>query len=369
MIIGVPKEIKPQESRVGVVPAGVSDLVAHGHRVLVEVGAGLGSGFTDEEYANAGATLVGTKEEVWGEAEMVWKVKEPIAAEYPLLRSGQILYAYLHLAPDLPQTQALIDSGVVAFAFETVETDDRRLPLLAPMSEVAGRLAVQAGAHCLEKHSGGRGVLLGGVPGVPPGKVIIIGGGVVGKNSARIAVGMEADVTLIDLNLERLRWFDDTYHGRIKTLYSTRLTIEEAVTHADLVIGAALVPGARAPTLITEDHIRAMKPGAAVVDVAIDQGGCIETIHATTHANPTYLVHDVVHYGVANMPGAVPRTSTFALHNATNPYGLRIADLGWREACHRDPALARGLNVVHGKVVYQAVAEAHGLPYTPWRDA
>ena len=366
MIVGVPKEIKPQENRVGVVPAGVRDLVHRGHRVLVQRGAGNGSGFTDEEYNAVGATLVDKAEEVWGQADMVWKVKEPIEPEYPLLREGLVLYAYLHLAPDPVQTKALLDKGVIGIAFETVETPDGKLPLLAPMSEVAGRLAVQAGARCLEMVSGGRGVLLGGVPGVRPGGVVILGGGIVGKNSARIAIGMEADVTLIDLNVERLRWFDDIYHGRIKTLYSTEYTIEAAVEAADLVIGAALVPGGLAPTLVSEAMVRRMKPGSAIVDVAIDQGGCVETIHATTHANPTYKVHDVVHYGVANMPGAVPRTSTFALHNATGPFGLKLAELGWREALERDPVLAKGLNVCLGKVTYKAVADALSLPYEAW---
>jgi alanine dehydrogenase len=368
MIVGIPKEIKAQENRVGAVPAGVRQLAAAGHTVLVQRGAGIGSGFTDEEYTAAGGTILDSAEELWGQSDMVWKVKEPIEPEYPFLREGLVIYAYLHLAPDLPQTRALLDSGVVAIAFETVETDDGHLPLLAPMSEVAGRMAVQAGAHCLEMAAGGRGVLLGGVPGVRPGSVVIIGGGSVGKNSARIAVGMEADVTIIDLNLQRLRWFDDHYQGRVKTLFSTEHTIEAAVLGADLVVGAALVPGARAPTLVTEEHVRNMKPGAAIVDVAIDQGGSVETIHPTTHADPTFKVHDVVHYGVANIPGAVPRTSTFALHNATGPYGLMLAELGWRRACADDPVLARGLNTCFGKVTHKAVAEAHGLPFQPWCD-
>ncbi len=367
MIVGVPTEIKPQENRVALVPGGVRQLVGGGHEVLVQAGAGLGSGIEDDEYLQAGARLVATAEEVWGEADMVWKVKEPVEAEYPLLREGLVLYAYLHLAPDRAQTEALLETGVVAIAFETIETPEGRLPLLAPMSEVAGRMAVQAGAHCLEMNQGGRGVLLGGVPGVRPGNVTIIGGGMVGKNAAFIAMGMGADVTLLDIDLNRLRWFDDNYHGRIKTLASSDHTVEAAVLEADLVIGATLVPGARAPRIITEAHVAAMRSGAAIVDVAIDQGGCVETIRPTTHAEPTYRVGDIVHYGVTNIPGAVPRTSTFALHNATLPYGLRLAKLGWERACTADPTLRRGLNTCHGRVTHPAVAESHDLPYAPWQ--
>ena len=366
VIVGAPKEIKPQENRIALVPAGARQLVDRGHTVLIERDAGAGSGMFDSEYEAAGAQIVDTAEDVWGQADMVYKVKEPVAAEYPLLRDGQIIYAYLHLAPDPDQAEALLHSGAVSVAFETIETPDRRTPLLAPMSEVAGRLSVQMGARCLESHEGGRGILLGGVPGVRPARVVVIGGGMVGKNAAWTATGLGADVTMVDVNIDTLRWYDDTFHGKIKTLYSTAHTLESAVTEADLVIGAVLLPGARAPRLVTEDHVRQMKRGAAIVDVAVDQGGCVETIHATTHANPTYLVHDVVHYGVANMPGAVPRTSTFALHNATFPYAMRIADLGWEQAIRNDPVLAKGLNTSHGVVRHQAVAEALGLPFEAW---
>lgn len=363
MVIGIPKEIKPQENRVGCIPSNVRQLVLHGHRVLVQKGAGEGSGIYDQEYLDAGATLVDTAEEVWGEADLIWKVKEPIAPEYPLIREGQILYTYLHLAPDLPQTRALLDSGCVAFAYETVEVG-RSLPLLTPMSEVAGRLSVQAGAHCLEKHQGGRGVLLGGVPGVPSGQVVVIGGGIVGKNAVAMAVGLGADVTILDINLDVLRWYDDLYRGRVNTLFSSSHNIEESLKKADLLVGAVLVPGAKAPHLVRREHLGLMKPGAAIVDVAVDQGGCVETTRPTTHANPTYVVDGVVHYGVANMPGAVARTSTFALNNATLGYGLKLADRGWQEAIASDPSLKLGLNVCKGQVTYKAVAEAHGLPYT-----
>jgi alanine dehydrogenase len=363
MLIGVPKEIKPQENRVGLIPAGVRQLVQHGHTVIVEQGAGAGSGIADDEYIRAGGQIVSTAEDVWGRADMIWKVKEPIAAEYPRIREGQILYTYLHLAPDRAQTDALIDSGCIAFAYETIQTPDGSLPLLAPMSEVAGRLSIQAGAHCLERHQGGRGVLLGGVPGVPPGRVIVIGGGIVGSNAVRMAIGMGADTTILDINLNRLRWFDHAYQGRVKTLYSSAHNMELALGVADLVIGAVLVAGAKAPHLVTREHLSLMQPGAAIVDVAVDQGGCVETTHATTHADPTYMVNGIVHYAVANMPGAVARTSTFALNNATLGYGLKLADMGWRDAISTDPALALGLNVCHGDITYEAVATAHGLPY------
>lgn len=364
MIIGIPKEIKPQENRVGCIPSNVRQLVEAGHRVLVQRGAGEGSGIGDGEYLEAGATIVDDAASIWGEAEMIWKVKEPIAPEYPLLREGQILYTYLHLAPDLPQTRALMESGCVAFAYETVEVG-RSLPLLTPMSEVAGRLSVQAGAHCLEKHQKGRGVLLGGVPGVPPGRVMIIGGGIVGKNACAMAVGLGADVTVLDINMDVLRWYDDLYRGRIKTLYSSRHNIETALAETDLLIGAVLVAGAKAPHLVKREHLALMKPGAAIVDVAVDQGGCVETTHPTTHADPTYVVDGIVHYGVANMPGAVARTSTFALNNATLGYGLKLANMGWRAAIQADSGLRKGLNVCLGEITYQAVAEAHGLP---WRS-
>jgi alanine dehydrogenase len=363
MLVGVPKEIKPQENRVGLIPAGVRQLVRHGHSVIVEQGAGSGSGIADDEYIRAGGQIVSTAEDVWGRADMIWKVKEPIAAEYPRIREGQILYTYLHLAPDRAQTDALIASGCVAFAYETIQAADGGLPLLAPMSEVAGRLSIQAGAHCLERHQGGRGVLLGGVPGVPPGRVIVIGGGIVGSNAVRMAIGMGADTTILDIDLNRLRWFDHAYQGRVKTLYSSAHNMELALGVADLVIGAVLVAGAKAPHLVTREHLSLMQPGAAIVDVAVDQGGCVETTHATTHADPTYMVDGIVHYAVANMPGAVARTSTFALNNATLRFGLKLADLGWRDAVATDPALALGLNVCHGDITYEAVATAHGLPY------
>ncbi|MCB9759370.1 MAG: alanine dehydrogenase [Alphaproteobacteria bacterium] len=366
MIVGVPTEIKPQENRVGLVPGGVKALVAAGHDVLVQQGAGNGSGLPDDEYIRAGAEIVPTAEEIYGRAALIWKVKEPLSAEYPLLRAGQILYTYLHLAPDPTQTAALLEAGVVGIAYETVELADGTLPLLTPMSEVAGRLSVQSGAWCLTRHQGGRGVLLGGVPGVEPGEVVVIGGGVVGLNAVKMAVGLGADVTVLDIDLDRLRWFDDLYSGRIKTLYSNGHNIERALGRADLVIGAVLVAGARAPKLITRDMLSLMKPGSAIVDVAVDQGGCVETTRPTTHAEPTYVVDGIVHYAVANMPGAVARTSTFALNNATIPYGLRIANLGWEAALRADPALARGLNVVGGEVTNPHVAHDLGLPYARW---
>ena len=304
-----------------------------------------------------------TADEVWGRADLIWKVKEPIASEYGKIREGQILYTYLHLAPDLPQTQALLESGCVAFAYETVEVDGR-LPLLQPMSEVAGRLSVQAGAHCLEKYQGGRGVLLGGVPGVPSGEVVVIGGGIVGKNAVAMAVGLGADVTILDINLDVLRWYDDSYRGRVNTLYSSQHNVEESLQKADLLVGAVLVPGAKAPHLVRREHLALMKQGAAIVDVAVDQGGCVETTHPTTHADPTYVVDGIVHYGVANMPGAVARTSTFALNNATLRFGLELADKGWERAIAENESLKLGLNVCKGQVTYKAVADAHGLPYT-----
>jgi len=364
MLVGVPKEIKPQENRVGLIPAGVKQLVSHGHSVIVEQSAGSGSGIPDEEFIRAGAEMVSTAEDVWGRADMIWKVKEPIAPEYGKIREGQILYTFLHLAPDQVQTNALIDSGCVAIAYETIQTADGALPLLAPMSEVAGRLSIQAGAHCLERHQGGRGVLLGGVPGVPPGKVMVVGGGIVGLNAVRMAMGLGADVTVLDINIDRLRWFDNSFQGRVKTLYSSAHNLELALGVADLVVGAVLVAGARAPKLVTRAHLGLMQPGAAIVDVAVDQGGCVETTHPTTHAEPTYIVDGIVHYAVANMPGAVARTSTFALNNATLSYGLKLADLGWEAAVAGDPALRLGLNVCDGKVTYEAVATAHGLDYT-----
>lgn len=365
MLVGVPKEIKPQENRVGLIPAGVRQLVQSGHKVVVEQNAGSGSGIPDEEYISAGAEIVSTAEEVWARGEMIWKVKEPIAPEYSRMRENQILYTYLHLAPDRPQTDALLNAGVVGIAYETVQDPDGSLPLLTPMSEVAGRLSVQAGARCLERVCGGRGVLLGGVPGVTPGNVIVIGGGIVGLNAVRMAVGMGADVTVLDINLHRLRWFDNNFNGRVKTLYSSTHNLEQALGTADLVIGAVLVAGARAPHLVTRRHLSLMQAGAAIVDVAVDQGGCVETTHATTHADPIYEVDGIVHYAVANMPGAVARTSTFALNNATMRQGVMIANQGWEAALKTDPTLRFGVNVVHGKVTYRAVAEAHGMEYCP----
>lgn len=368
VIIGVPKEIKNNEFRVGMTPAGVAEFVAHGHAVIVERGAGDGSSFHDEDYSTAGARMTDTAAEVFAQAEMIVKVKEPQAAEIEMLRPGQILYTYLHLAPDLPQTEGLIGSGAVCIAYETVELDNRTLPLLAPMSEVAGRMAAQVGAAYLQKPNGGRGVLMGGVPGVLPAKVVVLGGGVVGTSAAYVAMGMGADVTIMDVNLDRLRYLDEIWGNRIRTLYSSKHNIERIVTEADLVIGAVLLPGAKTPYLVRREMLPTMKRGAVLVDVSVDQGGCIETTKPTTHADPTYFVDDILHYGVANMPGAVPNTSTLALTNATLRYGLAIADKGWKQAVLDDPALAKGVNVLDGKIVYRPVAEAHGLEYTPLEE-
>jgi len=365
MIIGVPKEIKNNEFRVGMTPGGAREFVAHGHTVLVENGAGDGSSFTDAEYSAAGADLVATADEVFARADMIVKVKEPQPVEIARLRPGQILYTYLHLAPDYEQTQGLIASGAVCIAYETVELPNRSLPLLAPMSEVAGRMAAQVGATYLQKPFGGRGVLMGGVPGVRPAKVVVLGGGVVGTNAAYVAMGMGAEVTIMDVNLDRLRYLDEIWGNRIRTVYSSKHNIEEAVYAADLVIGAVLLPGAKTPFLITKDMLPKMKRNSVVVDVSVDQGGCIETTHATTHADPTYFVDGVLHYGVANMPGAVPNTSTMALTNATLRYGLAIADKGWKQAVLDDASLAKGVNVLDGKIVYKSVADAHGMEYTP----
>ncbi len=370
MIIGVPKEIKPDENRVAMTPAGVSQLTAHGHTVYVQKNAGVGSGIDDADYESAGACILETAEEVFNAAEMIVKVKEPLPPEYPLFKHGQILFTYLHLAPEPELTRMLMEREVVAIAYETVQLTDGSLPLLTPMSEVAGRMSTQIGARLLEKASGGRGVLLGGVPGVSPAEVVIVGGGVVGTNAAKIAVGMGAHVTILDISADRLRYLDDIFHGRLVTLMSNPYNIGAAVQKADLLIGAVLVIGARCPKLVTEDMVRTMKPGAVIVDVAIDQGGSVETIdRVTTHSNPTYLKHGVVHYSVANMPGAVPRTSTFALTNVTLPYTVMIADMGYKKAIEHSPALALGVNVIHGKVTYQAVAEAHDLPYVPLKAA
>jgi alanine dehydrogenase len=365
--IGVAREIKTDEYRVALTPAGALELVKRGHDVLVETTAGDGSSFPDSAYEAVGARIVSV-DDVWGESELLLKVKEPIAAEYPRLREGLVLFTYLHIAADEPLTRALLESGVTAVAYETVETDDRRLPLLAPMSEIAGRLAAQAGAYFLEKPLGGRGLLLGGVPGVSPGRVVVIGGGIVGYNAAVIAIGLGADVTILDRSIDRMRHLDEILSGRVSLVMSSALQIEESVVDADVVIGAVLIPGALAPKLVTREMIREMKQGAVVVDVAIDQGGCFETSRPTTHSDPVYSVDGVTHYCVANMPGGVPVTSTKALTNATLPYVEEIADYGLADAVARDRALARGVNVLDGKLTYEAVAEAHGLEYTPLED-
>jgi len=365
VIIGVPKEVKNNEFRVGATPGGVREFVAHGHSVLVQTTAGEGSSFSDEEYISAGAEMIDAAADIFARADMIIKVKEPQASEIAMLRPGQILYTYLHLAPDLKQTEGLIKSGAVCVAYETVELPNRTLPLLAPMSEVAGRMAAQVGANYLQKTFGGRGVLMGGTPGVLPANVVVLGAGVVGSNAAYVAKGMGAAVTVVDVNLDRLKYLDEIWGNSIRTLYSNRQNIEEAVYAADLVIGSVLLPGAKTPWLVTKDMIPNMKKGAVVVDVSVDQGGCIETTHATTHTDPTFYVDGVLHYGVANMPGAVPNTSTLALTNATLRYALAIADKGWKKAISDDAALAKGVNVLGGKITYKPVAEAHGMNYTP----
>ncbi len=364
MRVGVVTEIKQDEYRVALTPAGARELVAHGHEVVVERGAGIGSSYPDEAYVAAGARIA-PMEEVWESSEMVMKVKEPLPDEYGRIRAGQILFTYLHLAPDAVLTQALVDSGATCIAYETVETDDRRLPLLAPMSEVAGRLAPQMGAHSLEKPKGGRGVLLPGLPGVAPAKVVVLGGGIVGYNAALIADGMQADVWMLERSVDRMRELEMMLDGRVTLEISNRQTVDEVISTADLVIGAVLVTGARAPKLVTRDMLGHMKPGAVLVDVAIDQGGCFETSRPTTHSDPTYEVDGVVHYCVANMPGAVPITSTRGLTNVTLPYAEMLADRGLDEALRTSRPLARGVNVIDGKVVNLPVAESHGMPYTP----
>ncbi len=363
MIIGCPREIKNHEYRVGLTPESTRELTAHGHRVLIESGAGLGIGATDDHYRTAGAEVVANAPTIFRDAEMIVKVKEPQAAERAMLRSGQILYTYLHLAPDPEQTAELLASGVVGIAYETVTGRSGGLPLLKPMSQVAGRMSIQAGATALEKAHGGRGVLLGGVPGVAPGKVCVIGGGVVGFNAAQMAVGLGADVTILDRDPEVLERLGIHFESRAKTRFSNKANIAECVAEADLVIGAVLIPGAAAPHLVTRDMLSTMKPGSVLVDVAIDQGGCFETSHATTHSDPTYVVDGIVHYAVANMPGAVARTSTYALNNVTLPHALRIAELGWKDALRADPHLAAGLNVWNGKITCAPVAEAQGLSH------
>lgn len=358
MLIGIPKEIKNHEYRVGMTPASVREVIQHGHQVCVEHNAGIGIGFTDDDYQQAGAEVLATAAEVFAKAEMIVKVKEPQAVERAMLREGQILFTYLHLAPDLPQTEDLIKSKAVCIAYETVTDNKGGLPLLAPMSEVAGRMSIQAGARALEKSCGGLGMLLGGVPGVAPAKVVVIGGGMVGTNAAQMAVGLGADVTVLDRSVDVLRRINAQFNGAVKAVYSTADALEKEVLAADLVIGGVLVPGAAAPKLVTADHIKRMKPGAAIVDVAIDQGGCVETSKPTTHADPTYIVDDVVHYCVANMPGAVPRTSTFALNNVTLPYIIRLANKGYKQALLDDVHLRNGLNVYRGLVTNEFVAEA-----------
>ncbi|MCW8885141.1 MAG: alanine dehydrogenase [Motiliproteus sp.] len=360
MLIGVPKEIKNHEYRVGMVPASVQELTARGHQVVVQTQAGEGVGFSDDDYVAAGASISQTAEAIFAEADMVVKVKEPQAVERKMLRPGQLLFTYLHLAPDPEQTDDLLESGSTCIAYETVTSDRGGLPLLAPMSEVAGRMSIQAGAACLEKSKQGRGLLLGGVPGVEPAKVVIIGGGVVGSNAARMAIGMGAQVVILDRSVDVLRRLVAEFGTAVQTVYSSKAALEEHVLSADLVVGGVLIPGAAAPKLVTADMVRRMKPGSAVVDVAIDQGGCFETSHATTHQDPTYIVDDVVHYCVANMPGAVARTSTLALNNATLPHIVALADLGWEEAIRRDPHLANGLNVHAGEITCPEVAEALG---------
>ncbi|KMQ07107.1 alanine dehydrogenase [Bacillus cereus] len=368
MRIGIPTEIKNNENRVAMTPAGAVHLVQNGHEVFVQKGAGLGSGFIDEEYVQAGAKLVETAEEAWNQ-DMVMKVKEPVASEYGYFREGLILFTYLHLAPEPELTKALIDNKVASIAYETVQLDNRSLPLLAPMSEVAGRMAAQIGAQFLEKNKGGKGILLAGVPGVKRGKVTIIGGGQAGTNAAKIAVGLGADVTIIDLSAERLRQLDDIFGNQVKTLMSNPYNIAEAVKESDLVIGAVLIPGAKAPKLVTEEMIQSMEPGSVVVDIAIDQGGIFETTdRITTHDNPTYEKHGVVHYAVANMPGAVPRTSTLALTNVTVPYAVQIANKGYKDACLGNTALLKGINTLDGYVTFEAVAEAHGLQYADAKE-
>src|SRR5438477_7997527 len=367
MKVGVAKEIKADEYRVALTPAGARELILHGHEVLIETAAGDGSSFPDSAYQAVGARIVSV-DDVWADSELLLKVKEPIAREYARLREGLVLFTYLHIAADEPLTRALVESGITAVAYETVETDDRRLPLLAPMSEIAGRLASQAGAHFLEKPLGGRGLLLSGVPGVAPGRVLVVGGGIVGYNAAIIALGLGAQVTILERSIDRMRHLDEILSGRVSLLMSSSLQVATSLEDADVVIGAVLIPGAVAPKLVTREMIAGMKQGAVVVDVAIDQGGCFETSHPTTHADPVYVVDGVTHYCVANMPGAVPITSTKSLTNATLPYVEAIANLGLWEAVEGDPALAKGVNVIDGKLTYAAVAEAHGLEYTPLAD-
>ncbi len=363
MIIGLPKEIKNNENRVALTPAGVAELVKRGNAVYVQATAGNGSGFADAEYVEAGGIVLPTIEEVYAIADMIVKVKEPIESEYSLIKEGQLVYTYFHFASSEPLTHAMINRKAVCLAYETVELDDRSLPLLIPMSEVAGRMSIHEGAKYLEKTFGGRGMLLGGVPGVLPAKVLILGGGIVGTEAAKMAAGLGADVTIMDISLKRLRYLDDIMPANVKTQMSNDYNIRSQVKVSDLIIGAVLIPGTKAPFLVTKDMLKTMNPGTVMVDVAVDQGGCIETTVPSTHDHPTYVVDDVIHYTVANMPGAVPRTSTIALTNATLPYAISLASMGWKKACIEDKALRKGLNVVNGKIVYKGVADAWGLPY------
>jgi len=364
MIIGVPKEIKTNENRVALTPAGVMEFVGRGHKVYVQTTAGDGSGFPDEEYTGAGATMLPTIEDVYAIADMIIKVKEPIESEYKLVKPNQLLFTYFHFASYEPLTRAMLASNAVCLAYETVESSDRSLPLLVPMSEVAGRMAIQQGAKYLEKPQQGRGVLLGGVPGVPPAKVLVLGGGIVGTQAAKMAAGLGAMVTILDVSLKRLRYLSDVMPANVITMYSNEFTIRRLIKNHDLIVGAVLIPGAKAPNLITREMLKDMRPGTVIVDVAVDQGGCIETCKPTTHDNPTYIIDEVVHYCVANMPGAVPYTSTIALTNATLPYALQLAEKGWQKACKENNELKLGLNVVNGKVVYKGVADAFGLEYS-----
>lgn len=363
MIIGIPKEIKNNENRVGLTPAGVAEMKKHGHKVYVQTNAGEGSGFSNDEYSDAGAQILPSIEDIYGIAEMIIKVKEPIASEYKLIKKDQLLFTYFHFASSEPLTHAMIESSAICLAYETVEKSDRSLPLLIPMSEVAGRMAIQQGAKYLEKPQKGKGVLLGGVPGVPPAKVLILGGGIVGTQAAKMAAGLGVRVVIMDVNLQRLRHLSDIMPQNVTTIMSNHYNIREAIVQADLVVGAVLIPGAKAPHLITRDMLKLMRPGTVVVDVAVDQGGCIETCTPTTHENPTFIIDDIVHYCVANMPGAVPYTSTLALTNVTLPYALQLANRGWKTACMENEELRKGLNIAKGKIVYQGVADAWGLPY------
>ncbi|MFQ5770934.1 MAG: alanine dehydrogenase [bacterium] len=368
MIVGVPKEIKTNENRVALIPVGVELLETHGHSVLIETNAGLGSGFTDQDYLNAGAKIVVDPSEIYGQADMILKVKEPLPQEYGLIRQGQIIFTYFHFAASQELTMAIMDSKCIAIAYETVQDESGNLPLLIPMSEVAGRMSIQEGARYLEKLHGGKGILIGGVPGVEPASVVILGGGIVGTNAAKIAAGLGSKVTILDVNLERLRYLDDVMPKNVITIMSNPANIRRAIAEADLLVGAVLIPGAKAPKLVTREMLKLMKKGSVIVDVAVDQGGCVETIKPTTHENPIYEVEGVVHYGVANMPGGVPMTSTIALTNATLPYVIQIANLGFPKAAKMNPEISKGVNIVNGNVTFKGVAEAFALPYTSIKE-